>query len=126
MNEWEELPEVFKQSSLQQADHIASKLAVIGCKAVPVGDRPIRLTEFTEEEVEQLAEMEHARWNVERLLDGWTLGPRDPGKRQSPYLVGWSELPNEVKEWDRQFVRAIPAFLAKIGLEIQRTKPDEG
>ena len=31
---------------------------------------------ITEEEAEIMAEMEHARWNVERLLDGWTWGER--------------------------------------------------
>lgn len=39
------------------------------------GTTVVRGTEgmtFTEDEVEIMAEIEHARWNVERLLDGWT------------------------------------------------------
>lgn len=68
-----------------------------------------------------MAEIEHARWNVERLLDGWKWGEkRDIVKKTSPYLVGWSELSNDVKEWDRQTVRKIPEFLAKVGLEVRR------
>jgi hypothetical protein len=41
-------------------------------------------------------------------------------KKISPYLVGWSELPEDMKERDRQAVRKIPEFLANVGLDIQR------
>ena len=76
---------------------------------------------FTEAEIEIMVKMEHARWNVERLLDGWKWGEKkDVTKKTSPYLVSWSELPEEVKEWDRQTVRKIPEFLAKVGLEVRR------
>ncbi len=88
-------------------------------RAVPVEGREVRLVEFTPDAVERLADMEHARFNIERLLSGWTLGPRDLDRKQSPYLVGWAELPESVREWDRQAVRAIPALLQKIGSEIQ-------
>jgi len=68
-----------------------------------------------------MAEMEHTRWNVERLRDGWTWGKKvDIIKKISPYLVGWPELPEDVKERDRQTVRKIPEFLTKVGLDIQR------
>ena len=68
-----------------------------------------------------MAEIEHIRWTVERLLDGWTLGPaRDTEKKISPSLVSWAELPDDVKEWDRQAVRGIPEAMKKIGLTIRR------
>ena len=68
-----------------------------------------------------MAEMKYARWNVERLLDGWKWGEkRDATKKVSPYLVPWSELSIDMKEWDRQTVRKIPEFLAKVGLEVHR------
>jgi len=55
------------------------------------------------------------------LRDGWTWGKeRDIIKKTSPYLVGWSELSEDVKERDRQTVHKITEFLAKVGLEIQR------
>ena len=51
----------------------------------------------------------------------WTWGKeRDIIKKISPYLVGWSELFEDMKERDRQTVRKITEFLAKVGLEIQR------
>ena len=77
--------------------------------------------EFTDREVEILAEMEHGRWTVERLLDGWCLGEKkDVIRKISPYLKPWAELPEDVKEFDRRTVRGIPDFLAEVGLEVRR------
>lgn len=97
------------------------KLHRIGCTVRKVIDHDIVLMTLTEDEIEIMAEMEHTRWNVERLRNEWTWGKeRDIMKVISPYLVGWSELPEDVKERDGQTVRKIPEFLAKVGLEIQR------
>ena len=119
--EWDKLPEYLKESNLQQADDIFNKLRRIGCTVVRAVGRDVALMTFTNDEIETMAEMEHARWNVERLLDGWKLGgERDVGNKVSPHLVPWGELPEDVKEWDRQAVRNIPELLAKVGLEIRR------
>jgi len=76
---------------------------------------------FTRDEIEVMAEKEHARWNVERLRDGWRWGEtKDVTNKVSPYIVSWAELPEDVKEWDRETVRKIPEFLAKVGLEVRR------
>jgi hypothetical protein len=64
--------------------------------------------------------MEHARWNAERLLAGWTLGERDTKRHINPYLVPWSELPENIREYDRQAVRKIPALLACIQKKVVR------
>jgi len=118
---WDELRDGLRESNAQQADHIFSKLREIGCTWRKVAGKKVRLVEFGDEEVELLARMEHGRWNAERLLDGWTWGEtKDSARKISPYLVSWPALPEEVKEWDRQTVRNIPAFLAKVGLEIRR------
>ena len=78
---------------------------------------------FTDAEVELLGEMEHGRWNAERLSFGWRLGPhKDVERKISPYLVSWSELPEEIRKWDRETVLRIPAYLAEIGLEIRRER----
>jgi hypothetical protein len=121
MVEWEELPENLKESNRQQADDILRKLKRIGCDIVKPVDRPVAPMEFTKDEIEIMAEMEHGRWNVERLSDGWRWGEKkDVDKKISPYLVGWDQLPENVKEWDREPVRAIPKLLESVGLEIRR------
>jgi thiamine kinase-like enzyme len=123
MSEWDKLPDYLKESNLQQANDIIVKLCRIGCTARRVVNRHIREIKFTEDEVEAMAQMEHARWNEERLHDGWKLcTKRDALKKASPYLVDWSDLPDEAKEQDRQAVRGIPRFLATVGLEVLRKR----
>jgi ppGpp synthetase/RelA/SpoT-type nucleotidyltranferase len=118
---WHELADQLKDSSREQADHTFAKLREIGCWVDPVRDREIALMSFTDDEVELMAEMEHGRWNAERLTAGWSWGERkDIQAKTSPYLVPWSELPENVKNWDRKTVREIPRYLAAVGLEVQR------
>lgn len=120
MLDWEELPPDLAYSNLRQADNILDKLNEIGCAVHRVTDREIKLFAFTDQQVELLAEMEHGSWNVERLMNGWRLGAtKDVEKKISPYLVKWSELPEEVRDWDRDAVRSIPELLAEVGLEVR-------
>jgi len=123
MLDWEKLPDYLKKSNREQADDIFEKLRRIGCTVHKVSRRRVALLTFTKEEIEIMAEMEHTRWNSERLREGWKLGKRkDVTKRISPYLVTWAKLPEEVREWDREVVRRIPELLAQVGLEIRRSK----
>jgi hypothetical protein len=120
MQPWEKLPENFKESSRSQVRQIPEKLQRIGLDIMPFVEKPEELFEFTAEQVEILAEMEHERWVAERLKDGWMLGnPRDLDKKISPYLVPWSEITDEeVKDLDRNPVKKIPERLEAFGLEI--------
>ena len=119
MQPWEELPESLKESNRDQAAHIGTKLAAVGRGVVPLADWDAdRNTGFSHDEIELLAEMEHERWVEQRRLDGWTPGPKDIVAKHTPYLVPWSALGEEVKEWDRQAVRGIPSFLARAGYQI--------
>jgi len=121
--EWDKLRESLKESNRQQADHIVTKLRQIGCSLHRANGRPVRLLRFTKKEVEIMAEMEHGRWNAERLLDGWQWSTeRHIGRKTNPSIVAWSKLPEKVKEWDRTAVRAIPEFLSKMGMEIRRNR----
>jgi ppGpp synthetase/RelA/SpoT-type nucleotidyltranferase len=117
---WDELDEDFKESNRAQARHIEEKLRDIGCAVVSARPAAEPVT-LTTDEVERLAEMEHGRYNAERLLEGWTWSEvKDDDRRTSPHLVSWTELPDDIREYDRQTVREIPEFLAKIGLMVQR------
>lgn len=120
MAAWEELPEHLRESNRSQATDIFEKLRAIGCAVHQADDGEIALVSFTTAEIERLAEMEHDRWNAERLADGWTLGERDVLAKTSPYLVSWDELPEDVREWDREAVRRIPELLAGVRVEIRR------
>ena len=128
MQPWENLREDLRESNRQQADDITAKLRRIGCAMLPVAGREPMPFNFTKEEVEIMAEVEHARWMRERRLAGWVYGPeRDPDHKITPYLVPYAELPREpedVQEWDREAVRAIPEVLAQAKFEVNRLGND--
>jgi hypothetical protein len=63
--------------------------------------------------------MEHERWIRERLADGWQFGPvRDDVSRIHPDLVPWRELTDAQREINRRLVRARPAMLGRVGVQI--------
>lgn len=122
MQTWERLDHDLRESNRQQADHIAVKLRAIGCYSSSTIEGLMPVDELTDNEIEPLAKMEHARFKAERFLAGWTLtrGPRDVARRFSPYLVSWEELSENIKAYDRDFARRIPHFLDMIGQKVYR------
>jgi len=118
---WEELPDGLKESNRLQADHIGVKLKAIGCGIAPLTDWDAGSFEFSPKEKELMAEMEHERWVKERLGDGWKFGPKkDIEEKISPHLIPWKQLSEDIKEYDRIFIRKLPAFLAQAGFQIYR------
>lgn len=122
MQPWEMLAEHLRESNRQQARDIESTLQRIGCAVRSAGEQGPAPWAFTEDEVEAMAVVAHDHWVEERRRAGWTPGPqRDVERRVTPYLdVAYADLPEDVKEWDRQAVRAIPEVLAAAGLEVVR------
>jgi hypothetical protein len=116
---WEELSEDYKESNRKQADHIPEKLKRIGCGFTWVNHKPA-LIDFKPDEVELLAKMEHDRWVADKLLAGWTFGSGNSEKKTNLNIVGWDDLTDEVKEYNRQAVRGIPGLMAAAGFEIYR------
>lgn len=117
---WELLPESLRASNRSQAGHVAEKIRATRRVLLPDDGEPP--DDFTEDEVQLLGRAEHDRWTSERVAAGWTPGPRDPVARTSPYLVPWKELDEDIREIDRQFVRALPGVLADAGLVLRRTR----
>lgn len=119
---WQELPEVLKESSRDLAAHTGAKLREIGCDIVSLSAfDTAAFVELEPREIERLAELEHERWSSERRAAGWTLAPtKNAERKQSPYLVPYEDLPEDIRDHDRNMVRGIPAFLAKAGFAIVR------
>jgi TrkA-N domain/RyR domain len=115
---WAELDESRKESSRAHARDIAAKLRGIGYELAPLRDWDAAGFTLTDSEIETLAIAEHDRWMSERLADGWTLGEKDAEQKKSPYLVPFEELPDDIAELDRMFVKEYPAILASVGLQI--------
>jgi len=121
---YEFLTDPLQDSSRQQVLYWVQLLHATGYGVRPAtrADDPPR--KFTPDEEQFMAEMEHGRWIVERLRDGWRYGPtRDHAKKLSPYLVAWRDVPDKVKEWDLETVRSLPSVLADSGLEVFRPAP---
>jgi hypothetical protein len=114
---WQALDADLARSNLSQADHIPMKLAVVRRRVEP-GTSDGADSAFSKDEVEVLAQLEHARWNAERILSGWRRGPKDVPGRMNPYLVLWKDLDERIKEFDRVPVRELPKNLGRIGLRI--------
>jgi hypothetical protein len=123
---WGDLPEDLKESNRHQADHIGVKLKAIGYGIAPLTDWDAERLQFTAEEVELMAQMEHQRFVEERLRAGWAHapGPKSAEQRTSPDLVAWDELSESAKEKDRGTVRGLPSFLAKAGLQVYRLQDE--
>ena len=115
------LPDDLKYSNLRQAQGIYDKLEMIGCEMRPKGKKGA-IRAFSDEQIELLAEHEHEQWMAERIARGWTLGERDVKNKRSPYLVPYAELTDEIKDYDRDAVRNIPALCDRIGMAIYERK----
>jgi hypothetical protein len=114
LKDWDELREDFRESNRQQANHLRVKLRAIGCELAPLNDPKEAVTNFISNEIETMARMEHSRWNMERLLNGWRPGlPANKLLRIHPDLVRWPDLPTTSKDYDRGAVARIPLLLER-------------
>jgi hypothetical protein len=112
---WDQLLPELRRSNLSQAGDIPNKLAAVAKRLARPGT-PLCLDD---EQVELLAEIEHGRWNLERLRGGWRLGERELSRLISSYLRPWAELDDEAREFDREAVRNIAPALADAGWGVE-------
>ncbi len=114
-----DLPDSLKYSCLRQARAIPDKLHSAGMTMLPRDSAGEKIESFPTGLVETLSIMEHESWMKERLDGGWTFSPtRDREKKLSPYLVPYKQLPDEIKELDRDTIRNIPVLLDMIGMAV--------
>ena len=126
MRDWDELAPELKESTRAQADDIPRKLRAVGCfmlneeRSEPL----VKVPEFSIEELDMLSEIEHERFNAERLQRQWRMGPRNSKQRTTPFLVPWRDLTQEWKDVDRVMVECVPRILEKAGWHIYRMKEE--
>jgi hypothetical protein len=134
--DYDALDEGIKISNRGFVLDIPAKLGRLGYSLVKVGKDFIPY-EFSKNMEEQLAEMEHERWMMEKIELGWRWGPiKDSVRKEHPDLLHWrqlspgekeqlpkfvleaigaEDLPEEEKNKDRCMVRNIPKLLAEVG-----------
>lgn len=120
---WAQLEEELKESSRAHAMSISQKLRHISCYLSEKQGTREPIIEFTHDQVEILAKVEHDRFNSERLQKQWGLGERSPEKRKSPFLIPWDDLAGEWQEIDRAMVKAYPSILSPEGYVIYPMGP---
>ena len=121
MVSWDSLPEEIRQSNLAAADAIGRILHSQGFGLTSLTDWSVPFTlEFTPEETDNLARLEHDRFVKNRLARGWVYapGPKNNEARTNPSLLPWMELPEMERDKDRDFVRNWPLNLGLAGFEI--------
>lgn len=124
LKHWEHLPPTYEKANLEQAAYAIRILEAAGFGVRKAAGAPLIFTGFTDAEIELMAELEHGRWNIERLRDNWRYGPvKDEDLKLHPCLIPWKELSDGeggVKKYDRNAVRVFSEILAKAGLEVFR------
>lgn len=119
---WEKLDGLLQNSNRKQVTFYEPILKRVGL-SIRKADQPkliIIKETVSSEEYDLLAQLEHARWNAERLLDGWKYGIKDIEKKLNPYIVSWEKLDDATKKYDYDPVDNIPVLLAQIGYEVYR------
>ena len=133
---WEKLPEDLRNSNFHQIVYVENILSTRGLGIRPVTNDEDTVSDLTAElarasggsedetdPIVELAEMEHGRWNVERLLRGWTYADeKDIPSKKSPYLVPWTTLTPKIQGYDIDAMRKLPEKLNESGLEIYRLR----
>jgi len=111
LKQWSQLDEEFKESSRTHADSIPHKLRPISCFLAEKQEYRDSIKEFTDDQIELLAENEHNRWNAERLQKQWHIGELAPEKRESPSLIPWGDLKWKWQDIDHVMVASYPSIL---------------
>jgi hypothetical protein len=126
MYDWVELANELKESTRAQADDIPRKLRAVNCFMLNEdrGEPLVRVPEFSTSELDMLSEMEHERFNAERLQRQWKMGARQSDKRTTPFLVPWRDLTQDWKDVDRVMVECVPRVLAQMDWKIYRMLDD--
>lgn len=122
---WNKLDPSLKMSNYHQVAFWEMVLRDFGLGVRPLtkADKihpPLRMEDVLDEtRIEKLAQMEHGRWNVERLGFGWRYArEKDVLKRLSPYLIPWQKVPPEIQKYDLNAIRDLPRKLREIELEL--------
>lgn len=123
MADWEDLKELYKENKRSQIRFLGERFDGF---YTGIGLRPIlpgaadTVSDLYGPILDQLAELEHQRWMLDKLSNGWTLGKLDTQLRKHPDMIPYDQLDETVKDYVRVSVRNIPAYLKEIGYELYR------
>lgn len=119
---WDELGEELKDPIRDRVRYIPEALRKINYDIISVKEKPETI-EFTERELDILAEYEHKRWSLQKKEEGWKHGAQiDEKKRTHPSLVPWYRLTVEDKNNIIEYIKTWPEILTNSNFKIERLK----
>ena len=126
---YEELAEMYKWSNRHLADSYILKLKGLGYYLIENENFDTTLYEKVENidviNAEAMAQTEHARFVGERVMAGWTLGPRDDKYKTHPDILTWEQLGStnkQVQDYDKTLVLNMIKNLKENGFTVLRKK----
>lgn len=123
MADWENLKELYKENKRSQIRYLGERFDRFN---TGIGLRPIlpgaadTVSDLYGPILDQLSELEHQRWMLDKQANGWSLGKLDTQLRKHPDMIPYQQLDESVKDYIRVSVRNIPAYLKEIGYELYR------
>jgi ppGpp synthetase/RelA/SpoT-type nucleotidyltranferase len=116
---WDKLDPKLQVSNIKQVEFYEHLLNQVGLRIRKSNNPKIFPLDESFKDLDRLAQLEHARWNAERLLAGWRYGvKKDIEKKLNPCIVKWDDLSPEIRKYDYDPIRNIPVLLTKIGYEV--------
>ena len=114
---FEKLTNDIREANLDSAGTIPRKLKLLNIELQKaMAGTETGMLVLSPGEIEELSKWEHARWNWQKILQGWIYGPKkDEEKKTHNCILPWNQLPDNIKEYDRENVRLIPGFIKNAG-----------
>ena len=131
---WERLDPFLKETNVRQVTTALAAAEAVGRSWGPVvegvtADGRVTSAEVTPDELDQMAQMEHASWMKHLQDNHWRYGPmRDKRRRTHPSLLPWPELPESDREKTRDGVTSALTTLTSLGYRstVLRAQPAAG
>jgi hypothetical protein len=121
ISNWNDLPEQEKNSNRKQAGRVHTLLQSFGYLISPLQDWTARDFIFPNEDLQNMARMEHDLWCLWKQENGWHYGKyRDNKEKSHPDLKPWEELSESEQKKNIDFIQNIPGMLAELGFQIDR------
>lgn len=142
--DFEQLPAHLKDENAAAAKDMPRKLASAGFAILPAREGLVPV-DFTREEIDRMAELEHDRWMRRKLKDGWSYDKvRDDKAKKHPALLPWRDitpeeraalypeapdrvgltaLPEAEKDKDRDQFIGLSSMLARYGCAVVKLEP---
>lgn len=106
--EWQSLNAFTRYSFISQTDYHEIRLRILALRKIP-----LNTDLWSDELMEEMAELEHIRWNRFHYINNWQYGIpksariKDSEKRIHRCLVPYDQLPDNDKEKERENIRIL-------------------